>query len=493
MRMELDMIQTQTVTQRLELEDGEKEKVANALLYWETKPHSEIKFPLKVMYDALGIKDPQSGMLTAGFAAGEKDQQEKANEFAAEFVVLTAEEIASLDPDEKHGVLMGDCIFISDQVPEDYIPMVVANLGFLKRMDDNQALKEIVKDSSLDIDTSRHWTANILDIVLASRQFAENPQEKEKYLAWRKKIERSDFFNNEIISQVLREKTRYREFKRTTHPVQRSLWAKKSWIFSGILYSFGSRMVDENARMLGISKSDIIIRRVCDKYDEQFDPETMCRMIDFISAHPERKQQGYRTIRFVDFGQAGEMAGMMADQAGLLTPEIMGDAAVLEATSDPKVYILRPFFRKSLEAFQDRIAYFTRAGLLRSGMDKQMLAFLKSTARLLGAPAGDEKVKLQLGSGEEPAKIAVRKAEIERKLQEIDQAYERFIKLRIKFTDMQAVDYLPGKLEQNYFKLLAMREKLEDELKEMQEAESSIGEVNQLLAEQKALLAAMVA
>ncbi len=492
--MGMSLRQEQTVKMTTQLEDGEKEKVALALHYWETKPHTELKFPMQVMYDALGIKDDRTRALPAPVASGSDGEsgQTKPNEFAADFVTLTAEEIQALDPEEKYGVLLGDCIFISEEVPEQYIPMVVANLGFLKQMGDSVALKEIVKDSSLDIDDSRHWTANILDIVLAGKHFADNPAERQKYLAWRKEIERTDFFTNEVISEVLRQRNQYRTFKRTTHPVQRSLMARKSWIFSGMLYNMGSQMVDENARMLGISKSDIIIRTVCDRYDDRFDPDAMCRLIDYVNTHMQSKHKGSRLVNFVDF--SADPAGQeMADQADLLTEGVLGDVALMDATSEPKIFVLRPFHKRSLEAFHDRIAYFTRAGLLRSGMDRKMLSFLKTASRLLASPGGSEKMTLQLGNGQDAVKLAERKAQIAKKLAEIEAAHDKFIQLRLRFSDMNAVSLIPGKLEQNYFKILAMREQLENELKELTEAETSMDDVNEVLAEQKALLDSLVA
>jgi hypothetical protein len=488
MRMDLSPRLEQRQLLSLELfDDDERGKIAWALELWETRPHTEMHFPVSVLSDALGIKSSQLTPLlppTGGSGGSESNERE----FSAEFVIVSAEEIRMLDPEEQCGVLLGNCIFVSDQVPEQYLPMVVANLGFLREIGGNDALKDVVKVAHLDMDVSRHWTANLLDILLANQNFADDPEERTNYLAWRKKLERTDFFNNSIIDEFLRQKNKYREFKRTVHPLQRSKMARLSWIFSGVLSSFGLNMVDRDARMMRVSKPDLIVRRLCDRYTDQFDANTMCEVIDFIMTNSQVGRKNAKTVRYVDFRGTA-----LAGQAYLLTEDVVGQmASVLEPTTSQNIYIVKPQAARTLEALKDRIAYFTRQGLLNSGINRNMLAFVKSVSRTLDQ-GGAERLRLELGSGEEAQQIAERVTEIEAKIAQIDHACEGFIKLRADFNTMVSVEYLPGELEANYRKLLLLRDQLQVEMTELTGAQSSLRGVEKVLQEQRALIEALVA
>lgn len=478
--MKMLMEQTQIQTYRQELEPPEKAMIENAARFWEKGQHFTMQFPLSVMIEAMGAKQGESA----------KTALAKGDQFQAEFVKLTKAEINELDEGEHYGSQVGDYIFVSDQVPDEYLPMVVANLGFLREIGDNNPLQQCLGDSGIDVDTTNHWTANLLDIMLAEQAFADDPEQLKKFLAWRKGIERTEFFRNPLIGEILKKREGLKNYRRTTHPMQRSFHSRQSWEFSGMLYALGKRAVDENIRLLGIAKPDIILRTVCDKYGEDFDPEYMLELMDYTDNHMETRREHCRQKNFIDLSKAGDKKKQLVSQAELLTADAVGEAAIMDSTQDPFVYDLRPFHGRSLEALKNKIVFFARQGLLASGLTRKLLAFTLKAAKATH-DQGPDAIELELGSGHEGRNLALQKIKLRCKIDEIQQALDRFIQLRIKLTDMDAVKYVPGKLEESYWQLIKLQGEQQAKLDEIGEAEKTLEEFTALIKEQRSLLSSM--
>ncbi len=478
--MHLEMDMRPTVTGRMELEPPDRDRIKKALMLWETHPHLEMNFPLAVIVDSLCKRKGTS--VPAGAIAPDKT-------FNAEFVKITQAEINQLDPEENYGVLIGDMIFISDAVPEEYYPMVIANLGFLKHLGENEAMRGMADKFDTDVDTTRHWSANMLDILLAEQYFAEDPEEYKKFLAWRKKIERTDFFRNGLVDDFLRKETLYKQYKRTTHPMERAFYAKRSWELGGLLSMMGQRAIDENARMIGVSIPDVIIRKLCDVYREDFDPEYMSRLIDFISEKKQKTRHEARDRWKIDLKDLpAEEQTKLASQAELLTRDAVGDMYLLEGGENhDDSYLLKPFAAKSFEVLKDRIVFFLRKGLLDSGLSRKLLAFTLKCGQVM-AEHGPEAVEIMVGEGKEETKLRLHRHAIGKEMEKIQAAMDRFIQLRIKFTDLETANYIPGQLEENYRKLLLLYGKYEAEMEKINEILNSLDELAALMREQRSLL-----
>lgn len=472
----------QVPVQKMELEPPDREKIAKAMSLWESRPHHEMNFPLAVMIDAISKRKNQEIP---------KDALAPDKMFNAEFVVVSREELNGLDEQENYGVLLGGMIFISDQVPEEYYPMVIANLGFLKHMDENVAMRRMAEKFDTDIDTTRHWSANMLDILLAEQYFADEPEKNKEYLSWRKKIERTDFFRNELVDGFLRKSKSYKQYKRTTHPMERAFYARRSWELGGLLNLMGQRAIDENARMIGVSIPDVIIRRLCDVYAADFDPEYMSRLIDFVAENKEKIRHEVRQRWKINLNglKVPEKKKLMS-QAELLTADAIGDASILErCEGENSAYLLRPFSLKSFEVLKDRMIYFLRQGLLDSGLSRKLLAFTLKCGQVL-ATEGPEAVEIMVGEGKEAPKLRIIRHNLVKEMEKIQSALDRFIQLRIKFSDLKSAKYIPGQLEENYRHLLMRQSQYEQEIARIDEVLSSLDELADLMKEQRSLLSA---
>lgn len=490
--MSLELIQRVGMGQTQELSAIEKDSIFAATDCWETHPHQTLSFPLSALLASFNVT-PADIQRKLGKSLPEQTGGVNA-QVELEFVVVSPEEMARLDQDEKYGVLSGGCIFISSAVPEEYLAMVVANLGFLGKISEqNNPLKNIIDASTIGVDERRHWTANILDITLAEKFFSEDPGAFQRYLAWRKKIERTDFFRNPEIDDIVKKKIERRVFNRTTHPTQRSLAAKRSWVLGGMLESFGSQMVDQNARMLGISKADILVRRFAQA--EEFDPNLMITLCRYLMnpSNGVKKTERARRVRVVDLNAIDGNLNELSAQAHLLTQPIAGDLALLDSDPgrNPNLYRVRPQAIRSFEPLTDRIAYFTRAGLLKSGLTKATLEFLKAAAAQLPDSKATTPTPLVLGEGKENDILTKKTRAIEAEMAKIQAALDQFIQLRIRFHDSNLIDCVPGELERNYFALLRRLEELETQLKGLESALSSLATVKAVLTEQRALLSAI--
>lgn len=473
----LELWENDELQQRLELDNEARRQVETALHYWETKPHSEMKLSLAAMVAALGIP-PKS----------KTGQALEASDFAAEFIVVSSRELKELDAEEKTGVLLGGCIIVSEDVPESYLPMVVANLAFMRKISDDNAFRQLVSEGKISVDESRHWTANVLDLVLAAEYFTDSPAEYAEFLRWRKQVERTDFFKNFAVEALLRQKLSYQIFKRTTHPAARSFYSKRSWVIGGLLHMLGVN-ASKNAKDLGVTKADIIVRELAGYRHEEFDPEYMLRFIQSLPELVQARKVGALKQNYVDLRNDPKLR----EQASLLTAEAVGrDSAILEEVDPSGIFTLKCNYSQSLRALSDRIVYFTREGLLHSGLTHKTLLFLRGVMALL-AEVHARRAPMQSQSDHERAHIQIRMKEIGKQIEAIDASLEHYRALRIKYVDMEAVEYIPGTIGEQYRALLRLRDRLDGDMSELSEAYRFLSDAEKLFQGQPALLGAILA
>jgi hypothetical protein len=451
-----------SLQQTPELTESERRQSELAMDYWEEKPHFEMKFPLSVMLRALGTSEASAGR-PALAAAGQSD------EFSAEFIKVSEKEFSALDPEEKCGISLGDCIIVSEGVPEAYVPMVVANLAFLMRIRDDNVLKKLIDDDKISVDVTRHWTANILDLILAKEHFTADPHEYAAFLRWRKQVERTDFFKNPEIDGILKQKLLHQHFKRTTHPLARSLQSKKSWAIGGVLHMLGGK-ASEEAKLLGVTKADMIIR-ICGGH-EDFDPESMLLLIQSLPKLVQTRRILGRSQNYVDLRHSVELL----EQAHLLTQEVVGrNSAIMQETETSGMFALSVGYMRSLRALSDRIIFFTREGLLHSGLTRKTLLFLRGALPLLNEEPSPP-VAVQLDSSQEESHLKIKARALGKQIHAVQSSLDRYIRLRIKYVDMGVIDDVPGPIDEQYRLLLKLKERLEAELSELSKALSSLGE-----------------
>lgn len=197
------------------LDQRQEDIVTGAMRYWTEKPHQQVSIPMSVL--ALALEGN-----TAAPPNKKTPMSKNRGTFDVDFVLLTPEEMASLDPREKAGLSFGDCIFISESVSRDFVPLVAANLKMLGMLNDNNRVSRLIRASGVNIATERHWTANVLDISLAEKLFSEDPALFDAYMTWREEIERTDFFHDSTIDEILAQRLARLKRKRKKLPTPES-------------------------------------------------------------------------------------------------------------------------------------------------------------------------------------------------------------------------------------------------------------------------------
>jgi len=338
---------------------------------------------------------------------------------------------------------------------------------------------KLLQEIGIDMDTGSHWSANIADILIAERYFGDDRSAFNEFMEWRKKVERTDFFQNELVGKILNRQLQYTKYKRTTHPLKRGRYARRSWVLSGALHSLGKRMVDENFRAFGISKPDVIIRILAEH--PNFDPEIMMRVIDEIidnSTIKTVRRRQKRTVHFTD--------SALENQAYLLTKDICGDVGVLECDEmDARLYHLYSNAGRTLRALKDRIAYFHRKALLEDGaVSSELLTFVRSSKKLT-VPLGPER-EISIDLSSETSTFADTKSDVDRALTEINNQLLKienvllaFSKIEERIGSLNGVKILPGKLQEDKEKLMLAQETL---LKRRETLESTLDLARDILS-----------
>lgn len=489
MSLELSQSLETSLETRQVLEPPDRAILAEALRLWMEKPHEQISFPVSILKSALAGQKP----LPPAASAASKELAKHEGEIDEEFVKVSSKEMAELDPDEKVGLLLGDSVFIADETPAEYVPIVVLNLGLLRRLKEQGALNELIRASGVDMDTSRHWSANIVDIIVAEKYFGDDKQSFLEFLKWRKKVERTEFFSNQLVGDVLRNKLEALRYRRTTHPLERGGYARKSWGLAGSFEGLGKNFADEYGRDFAITKADTLIQRFAG--NENFDPEMMQRLINFIETNnkpePESRRDGHIRRSVVVTDPALDV------QAYLLTPDISGAACLLDQGHAHNQYYLEPMATRSLAVLKDRIAFFYRKALMsKPSISPKLLQIIRSVPSASLEGLQDREVKIDLTTTKdfsEASEMVAREVEaITGKIAEAEGLLGRYEELERELGEITDVSIIPGNVGQEKDKILNVISILSAKKENIMAALDTVRRIFALRQEQKALLSSAV-
>ena len=139
-----------------------------------------------------------------------------------EYIVLNSKEllkVKSFFNNEKLAGYYEDITWISSKVPKKYIPFILMNFFVCKYVEFSKIKSKVINvlgiDCEIDDGILKHWSANIFDIVVANNLL--DSKEFFDFLTWRKKYEKTDFFDLEIFDEFNQlRKESYNAYKRLT-------------------------------------------------------------------------------------------------------------------------------------------------------------------------------------------------------------------------------------------------------------------------------------
>ena len=373
--LDLSMRQVQKLSLSLDvLDPGDRDKLLLAEQFWREKEHYTSKVPLIILQDVLLSHFQNAGKATKALVPLEFCSKT----MSEDFVFLTPEELAELDPNEKYGLKLGDYIFICNATPDEYIPLVVLNLAVLRYLNDDNFLTSMLQNAAIDIDESRHWTANIIDILVAKTYFQSSQDALDDYMIWRKKAELTEFFYSDLVNDILRRRAERRNYRRTTSPLLRGRYCRFSWMAAKDLdFYLGEEYADKVYRDFGVSRCDLLFKRMMKGKD--FNPEKMMRLLNFLQQEMKQYKVNGRLVRYID------VTNELDSQAFLLSDYEAGEAGILTRDKDNCLrYYAKTFIKTTIEAMINKLSYFYRTALLNqrekgSDVSLEILSFLKDT------------------------------------------------------------------------------------------------------------------
>ncbi len=482
LQMGLGNEQAQIQTLLPQLDDVEKGQIMKAIEFWESKPH-----------DKLTISINQLRMLFGERPKAQIEGLERADIMEEEFVMLDPEEMDEIDTDEKVGSQTSDIIFVAKNTPEEYVGMVVLNLVIHKRIKiKDEEIMELLQNQGIqvdDIDVSRHWSANLFDIMIAEKQFT--PKKFRQYLEWRKKVEQTNFFRNPDMHEFMQKMLNYKKYKKTTNPGKRQKYGRRSWNVSGGMMSWGNNFVDQCGKDMMMSRVDVIFRKLSQL--EEYDPETMMRTLNFILKNVEGvREKGERKVNKIDFSEHSKLS----NQAYLMTEDVIGTTfALLEQIGDSDEYKLASQYRASIEAIKDRIAYFYRESIKRfdenNHVTQKLVSAIKNRSELMIQDKEGEVIPIDINSQAANSDALNQEVSIQKKLEAISQMMKDYeaIEQRIKEkAQMDSQLIIPGSIDKDKAELTEAQRKLESRLEGLDGAKDIIDDLERLRMQRKALL-----
>ncbi|OGC82043.1 MAG: hypothetical protein A2V81_02715 [Candidatus Abawacabacteria bacterium RBG_16_42_10] len=459
-----------------DLEPPERAQLQLALDFWSRKPHNHFSIVINDLRRMLSDKQQEAP------DAIDKDR----GTLEEDFVFLSDQEMLQLDQNERTGTLIGDCIFVSSAIPQQYVPLVVLNLATMRHINEDQhKITLLLRESGLTPDNSRHFTANLIDIFAAEHLFQKDGKELAGYLKWRKDIERSGFFRNPLVDEILRKRLQQSNYRRTTHPLERSKHTRMSFVFANTFESLFTRsQTDMMLRDFGITKADIILRRCVES--KALDPEKMLQCIDYLitKLRTSPPKKGYSTV---------SIPAHLESQAHWLCRETAGEAAILDCIQpEQSLYRAKHSAPRSLEALRDRIAFFSRQELLKEGISLPTLRFLRDTRNALDS-GSVQLLPLDLNIGNEnPNKnISGQMTLIENKLKKIEELLIQYQRITAQLADLSSIKAVPAKINEEQQRLIDLRTQLLEQRNDLEKATNLFTELDQVLEESRMLLATM--
>ncbi len=488
MKMGMQMRMEQGISQRLELNDPDKDKLDAAFELWEGATKIDFSIPVDTLKTIFGGGDSSKPRKPT-----DRDEALFDEEWRELFVMITPAQMATISDGEKFAVLLGNCIFVSTETPADYIPLGVLNLAAARRSRDNSAFAQLLRARGLSVDYARHYTATLTDVLAAQYLFREKPAELAEFLRWRKSVERTDFFNDETVGKILSQRLQKRARARELHPTERGRYAKRSFVLAVALDVTMTRgEIDQVVTALGITKADIIMGRI--KEEPTFDVALMLETIDTvvkrireISIAKRNVPRNKKTIN---------LTSSQSVQAYLLTSDICGVSSILESTANPSAFLARPNAILSLEALKDRLLYLSRKALSKIVPERNDMAVLRSliigTQQLVPLPQLEKTVPADVATGNTAlANIETKRDELSRRLAEAEALLAQYAEVERAFAALGAKEAVPGVLAQDRQKIQAHLDAIKSQLDELAQYEVTLGDLATVRARFSSLFAQM--
>jgi len=292
-----------------------------------------------------------------------------------EYIVLNPKEllkVKSFFNNEKLAGYYEDMTWISSNVPKKYIPFILMNFFVCKYVEFSKIKSKVINVLGIDFEVDdgilKHWSANIFDIVVANKLL--DSKEFFDFLTWRKKYEKTDFFDLEIFDDFNQlRKGSYFAYKRLTDPRLRSWRTKRSFELAG-QFVHNPKLLD--ALSPHTTRADRVFWKLLDKSkSDRFDVFDMIRLLELMIATKRNGNSKTPDLTVLD--------PKLDIQAYLLTAdELHNDELLIQNTHCLyNQYSLSLKAKATCEALLDRLFYFTIKSV-NSLIDK------KSTQLILG-------------------------------------------------------------------------------------------------------------
>lgn len=486
MQLGMQMRQEQNLSLRNELSDPDKGRLEAAYELWEAAQKVDFSVPVETLRTIFGGGDSANN-------GQPKDPNEALfdSEWREQFVMITPAEMATISDGEKFAVLLGHCIFVSTETPADYIPLGVLNLAASRRARDNSAFAQLLKARGLSADYARHYTATLTDVLAAQYLFRDTPAQLAEFLRWRKSVERTDFFNDETVGNILSQRLQTRARARQLHPTERGRYAKRSFTLAvavGVTMTRGE--IDQVVKDFGITKADIIMGRLMD--EPTFDVTQMVETIDAIVGKIREIAITRRNVPRKK--KTINLTSHQSVQAYLLTSDICGESNILQATSDPRAFLAKPNAILSLGALKDRLIYSSQKALARIVPESKDMALLRSlvigTQHLVPLEALEKIVPADEATGNAAlATIETKRDELNRRMSEAEALLAQYAQIERAFADLGAQEAVPGVLAQDRQRIQGHLDAIKSQFDDLKRYEDTLGNLAEVRAKFRGLFA----
>ncbi len=359
LKLVLELTQRQTT----QLDQSLIDEAKTALKIWDNHKKNAFSISKDELIALLKSRKLTPEKIKEGLVDGEN-----LKDLPGEFAFISAEEMEELDPDEKIGVVIGNFIFVSENIPEEYLPYVLLNLRLLVYFKESDPSSLAFRELGIEAETQKHWSANTFDIIAASKGFKDNPEAFVEFLKWRKSVERTGYFDRVDIGDALKGLIDYKAYKRKTHPNDRSKWTRNSWNLGTAISQFSNEFQARNRNALRINKCDYQMMEL--SKIPSFNPSKMVDALnqivnsnDYTNVRKNIYGRGdfnitkVRKVTFEDEAILG--------QAELLTEYHLPAGHLLEGIKgDNNSFTTAPLARKTASALIDRISFFSRQKLM---------------------------------------------------------------------------------------------------------------------------------
>lgn len=483
MQIGMRLVQGADLSMEYGLDDAEKERIGLALELYETRPVSKCDVPPETLRAIFGSPDSSSGPTKPKLPAqaGASDEHDPLSDtWHEEFMVIEPAEMARFDEAERYAILIGNCAFISSEVPTDFVPMIVMNLAALRRSREDSPLAQRLVEKGIPKTHTAHYTATLTDVLTARYLLRDNPKRLAEFLVWRKSVERTGFFDDSAIREILNSKFAARKRSQALHPTERGRYTKQSFLLAAAMHATMTRdQIDRVAGSFGITKADLVINSI--RTESNFDLDEMLRTID------ECIRQAGKLITGPNVPKAKRVIRLnsaQSAQAYLLTPDVVGNAKILEPGDDASSYRFGTHVRSSLQALRDRLVNLGQKALAARVPDKNVLRTLQSLVLSGGLKIDTTLVPVHkivprdAHTGNDAlAGIEPQRAELKEKRAKAGAILAQYEEITRSFAELGAEESVPGILAQDAKAVRDHIEAIDGQLDELAKYEKTLGQL----------------